>query len=44
MGYIGLALPALVLVASLRLGFIGVILVALSGTRLLIRDREGEVI
>jgi len=43
-GYIGLVLVALVLVARLRFSFIGVILVGLSRTRLLTRDREGEVI
>ena len=43
-GYIGLALLALVLVARLRFGFKGVILVGLNSTKLLIRDREVEAI
>ncbi len=43
-GYIGLAFVALLLIVYLYFGFIGVISVELGGTRLLIRDKEGEVI
>ncbi len=43
-GYIELVLPALVLAVRLRFSLVGVASVVLSGTGLLIRDREGEVI